>query len=123
MALALQFEVMPLVKQCQEMIGRFKSNKNLFHSGKNVELSYPSSRPHSTVFPFGLPVNIQKLKQLPITGEYSDVKIYIDCNGLAVQAHKVILSLWSIPFAKVRKTLMPFFLFNLFLLLSVLLKF
>ncbi|XP_056177373.1 BTB/POZ domain-containing protein At2g30600 isoform X2 [Syzygium oleosum] len=100
MALALQFEVMPLVKQCQEMIGRFKLNKNLFHSGKNVELSYPSSRPHSTVFPFGLPVNIQKLKQLPITGEHSDVKIYIDCNGLAAQAHKVILSLWSIPFAK-----------------------
>ncbi|KAK3425043.1 hypothetical protein EUGRSUZ_F01772 [Eucalyptus grandis] len=100
MALALQFEVLPLVKQCQEMMDRFKSNKKLFNSGKNVELSYPSSRPHSTVFPFGLPVNMQKLKRLPITGEHSDVKINIDGNDSAAQAHKIIFSLWSIPFAK-----------------------
>ncbi|XP_023923175.1 BTB/POZ domain-containing protein At2g30600 [Quercus suber] len=100
-ALGLHFEVMSLVKQCEQNIERFKLNKKLFDSGKSVELSYPSTRTHyCATFPLGLPVNIQKLRQLLITGKYSDVNIYIEGHGLVAQAHKVILSLWSVPFAK-----------------------
>ncbi|TXG51932.1 hypothetical protein EZV62_021101 [Acer yangbiense] len=100
-ALSSQFQVTPLMKQCVETMERFKLNKKLFDSGKNVELSYPSTQPHcGMVFPFGLPINVQKLKQLHSVGEYSDINICIDGHGLAVQSHKIILSLWSVPFAK-----------------------
>ncbi|KAF2310202.1 hypothetical protein GH714_007194 [Hevea brasiliensis] len=65
-ALSLQFEVMPLVKQCGEAVERSKLNKKLSGSA----------------------------------GEYSDVNMYIEGHGLVAQPHRVILSLWSIPFAK-----------------------
>ncbi|KAK3231983.1 hypothetical protein Dsin_003864 [Dipteronia sinensis] len=100
-ALSSQFQVTPLMKQCVETMERFKLNKKLFDSGKNVELSYPSTQPHcGMVFPFGLPINVQKLKQLHSVSEYSDINIYIDGHGLVVQSHKIILSLWSVPFTK-----------------------
>ncbi|KDP36794.1 hypothetical protein JCGZ_08085 [Jatropha curcas] len=100
-ALSLRFEVTSLAKQCEETVERFKLNKKLFDSGKNVELSHPNSRPHCcTTFPFGLPINVQKLKNLHSAGEYSDLNIYIEGHGLVAQPHKVILSLWSVPFSK-----------------------
>lgn len=100
-ALGLHFEVVPLVKQCEETMERFRLNKMLFESGKNVELSYPSTRPPCwATFPSGLPVNIPKLKQLHLTGKFSDLSIYIEGQGLVAQPHKIILSLWSVPFAK-----------------------
>ncbi|KAJ6680911.1 hypothetical protein OIU74_019402 [Salix koriyanagi] len=100
-ALSLQFEVMPLAKRCEETVERFKLNKKLFDSCKNVELSYPSSQPHCfTAFPSQLPINVQRLKQLRTTGDYSDINIYIEGHGLVAQTHKVILSLWSVPFSK-----------------------
>ncbi|KAF9683236.1 hypothetical protein SADUNF_Sadunf05G0191700 [Salix dunnii] len=100
-ALSLQFEVMPLVKRCEEAVERFKLNKKLFDSGKNVELSYPSSQPHCFMaFPSQLPINVQRLKKLQLTGDYSDINIYIEGHGLVAQTHKVILSLWSVPFSK-----------------------
>lgn len=82
---------------------RFKLNKKLFDSGKSVLLEYPTTPTHhSRAFPFGLPVDMQRLKHLHLTGDYSDVNIYIeDTNGLVFQSHKVVLSLWSVPFAKV----------------------
>ncbi|KAJ9186348.1 hypothetical protein P3X46_001928 [Hevea brasiliensis] len=100
-ALSRQFEVMPLAKQCEETVERFQLNKKLFDSGRNVELSYPNSWPHcSATFPFGLPINVLKLKKLHSAAQYSDVNIYIEGHGLVAQPHRVILSLWSIPFAK-----------------------
>ncbi|OWM70581.1 BTB/POZ domain-containing protein At2g30600 [Punica granatum] len=98
--LALQFEVMPLVKQCEDILERFKLNKKVFDSGKKVELSYPRCQPHGMAFPSGLPLHLQKLRDFRLSGEYSDVNIYIEGLGLAVRSHKVILSLWSVPFAK-----------------------
>lgn len=98
-ALSLRFEVMPLVKQCEETIERFKLNQK-FVSGKNVELSFPSTRPHCCSTLPSLPVSSQRLKQLQLTGQYSDVNVYIEGYGLVAQAHKIVLSLWSIPFAR-----------------------
>uniref|UniRef100_A0A6M2EQM1 BTB domain-containing protein n=1 Tax=Populus davidiana TaxID=266767 RepID=A0A6M2EQM1_9ROSI len=100
-ALSLQFEVMPLGKLCEEIVERFKLNKKLFDSGKNVELSCPSSQPHCCMaFHSQLLINVQRLKQLQSTGDYSDINIYIEGHGLVAQLHKVILSLWSVPFSK-----------------------
>ncbi|XP_050157203.1 BTB/POZ domain-containing protein At2g30600 isoform X2 [Malus sylvestris] len=100
-ALGLQFEVIPLVKQCEEAMERWKLNKKLFDFGKSVELSYPYTRPNCcTAFPFGVPVDIPRLKQLYLTSKYSDVNIYIEGHGLIARSHKIILSLWSLPFAK-----------------------
>jgi|UniRef100_A0A803NJV5 hypothetical protein len=101
MILSLEFEVMTLVKQCEEIIQQFKINDKLFDSGKRVELSYPNTSPHCyRAFPFGLAVDKKRLKQLYSSGEYSDVDIYIEGGGLVSQPHKIILSLWSVPFAK-----------------------
>lgn len=95
---------MPLVKQCEEITERFKLNKKLFDSGNNVEISYRSSKPQcGTAFPSGLPLSIQRLIQFHITGEYSDVDIYIGGHDLVAPSHKIILALWSIPFFKVSK--------------------
>ncbi|XP_027330039.1 BTB/POZ domain-containing protein At2g30600 [Abrus precatorius] len=93
-ALSLQFEVMPLVKQCEETMERFKLDK-----GKNVELTYPSIQAHCSTLP-SLPVSVQRLRQLKLTGQYSDVNIYIESYGFVTRAHKIVLSLWSIPFAR-----------------------
>ncbi|KAK7280797.1 hypothetical protein RJT34_25864 [Clitoria ternatea] len=98
-ALSLQFEVTPLVKQCEEVMERFKLDKKLLETSKNVELTYPSIRPHCSTLS-SLPVSIQRLKQLKLTGQYSDVNIYIESYGLIARAHKIVLSLWSIPFAR-----------------------
>jgi len=93
---------MPLVRQCEETAERFKLNKKLFDSGKSVELSYPSFQPHCCMaFPSQLPMNVKRLKQLQSTGDYSDINIYIEGHGLVAQLHKVILSLWSVPFSRV----------------------
>ncbi|KAL6011917.1 hypothetical protein ACLOJK_002383 [Asimina triloba] len=99
--LGLQFQVFPLVRQCDETIERFKMNKRLFDSGKKVELTYSSSRvQHCTIFPWEVPFDVQKLKQLLLTGEHGDLNIYIDGYGPVARAHKLILSLWSVPFMK-----------------------
>lgn len=42
--LSFQFKVMSLVKQCEDCIERFKTNKKLFDSGKNVEICYPDRK-------------------------------------------------------------------------------
>ncbi|XP_052202275.1 BTB/POZ domain-containing protein At2g30600 [Diospyros lotus] len=99
--LSLKYEVTSLVKQCEEISERFKLNKKLFDSGKNVEILYPSSKPHcGTAFPSGLPLNMQRLEQFYTTGKYSDVGIYIDGHGFLFRSHKIILALWSVPFFK-----------------------
>ncbi|BAT82897.1 BTB/POZ domain-containing protein [Vigna angularis] len=98
-ALSIQFEVMPLVKQCEETMERLKLDKKWLDTGKNVELTYPSIRPHCSTLP-SLPISIHQLKQLKLTGQFSDVSIYIESYGLIAQAHKIVLSLWSIPFAR-----------------------
>lgn len=100
-ALSLQFEVIPLAKQCDEIIEQSKLNKRLFSLDKSVEISYPQSRLRcGTSFPFCLPINLQRLKQFHLDGDYSDIDIYIEGHGFVARSHKIILGLWSIPFMK-----------------------
>ncbi|KAG8369275.1 hypothetical protein BUALT_Bualt15G0134500 [Buddleja alternifolia] len=100
-ALSLQFEVSTLTKQCDEMMERFKLNKKLFDSGKSVEISYPSSRMHCcTMFLNKLPIDVKRLNNFRLTGEYSDVDIYVEGQSQIAQSHKIILGLWSFPFTK-----------------------
>ncbi|KAL4557579.1 hypothetical protein LXL04_035762 [Taraxacum kok-saghyz] len=100
--LSVRFGATSLVRQCEEVIERFKLNKKLFDSGKNIEISYATSQPHCGVaaFPLGLPVNVQRLQQFYITGEFSDVDVNIEGHGLIARSHKVVLGLWSLPFMK-----------------------
>ncbi|KAF6175155.1 hypothetical protein GIB67_022836 [Kingdonia uniflora] len=72
--MGIQFEVVCLVKQCEEILEYFKGNKKLFESVYTQILS---------------------------TGGYCDLDIYIEGHGLVAQVHKLILSLWSIRFMKV----------------------
>ncbi|KAL4186491.1 hypothetical protein AMTRI_Chr09g34160 [Amborella trichopoda] len=99
--LSKEFEVAALVKRCEELVNRSKSRNILLEPDKKHEIVHTSFKAHRcTVFPCELPIDVLKLKQLLINGEHSDVDIYIDGKGLIARCHKLILSLWSIPFAK-----------------------
>ncbi|CAA7037892.1 unnamed protein product [Microthlaspi erraticum] len=99
--LSSDFEVMPLVRQCEENIDRLKLSSGASDTCKRVKLSCPVSHPLSGfMFPTAFPADVGKLKMLYSTGEYSDVKIYLSDHGLTFQSHRVILSLWSVAFAK-----------------------
>ncbi|CAL9106583.1 unnamed protein product [Musa textilis] len=99
--LSLQFKVIALVKRCEEIMDRFRKNKKLFDSGKKVEITNPNSQVRQFgIFPCEVPLDMGKLKHFLATGEHSDIKIHIEDHGLVVQSHKLILSLWSAPFAK-----------------------
>jgi hypothetical protein len=68
-------------------------------------LKLSSSRSHQDhkfgSFPLKDPVDAQKIGQFLANGKHSDVNIYVNGHGLVAKAHKLILSLWSVPFAKV----------------------
>lgn len=99
--LSSQFKVKPLVKRCEEIIDCLKMDNKLSESSKNVEVSSSGSQAHQfDYFPFKAPVSVQKIKQFLANGEHSDINIYVSGQGLVAQAHKLILSLWSMPFAK-----------------------
>ncbi|CAN8247514.1 unnamed protein product [Cochlearia groenlandica] len=97
--LSSNFEVMPLVRQCEENIDRLKLSNISLDPCKKVKLSSPMSL-FGFMFPNAFPADVGKLKTLYSTGEYSDIKIYLSDHGLTFQAHRVILSLWSVAFAK-----------------------
>ncbi|CAD5319962.1 unnamed protein product [Arabidopsis thaliana] len=99
--LSSKFEVMSLVRQCEESIDHFNLSKTAFDSCRKVKLLCPISHPLSGfMFPSAFPVDVGKLVKLYSTGEYSDIKIYLSDHSLTFQSHKVILSLWSVAFAK-----------------------
>ncbi|CAN7137310.1 unnamed protein product [Brassica rapa subsp. narinosa] len=99
--LSSKFEVMPLVRQCEEHINRLKLSDRVSDPCERVELSCPISQPLSGfMFPTAFPADVAKLKKFYSSGEYSDVKICLSDHGVTFQSHKVILSLWSVAFAK-----------------------
>lgn len=100
--LSLQFNVKPLVKRCEEMLDYLtKMDNNLSVPSRNLEVSSSGSQAHQVDhFPFKAPVSVQKIKQFLASGEHSDINIFVSGQGLVAQAHKLVLSLWSMPFAK-----------------------
>lgn len=99
--LSVQFQVLSLIKRCNEISDRFKTKRKLFDSGMKVEiLSSSCEVQQSGLFPLEEPAVVGKLKQFLANGEHSDVNIYVEGHGLLARSHKLILSMWSTPFAK-----------------------
>lgn len=98
----MQFQITALVKHCEETIDRLRTNKKLSDSGKEVELTNIGPRiQYYGSFPCEPPLDVQKLQGFFLNGDHSDVDIFIDGHGLVARGHKLILSIWSTPFAKV----------------------
>ncbi|KAI0514074.1 hypothetical protein KFK09_010108 [Dendrobium nobile] len=99
--LSVQFQVLSLIKRCNEISDRFKTERKLFDSGMKVEiLSSTCEVQQSGLFPLEEPAVVGKLKRFLANGEHSDVNIYVEGHGLVARSHKLILSMWSTPFAK-----------------------
>lgn len=104
---------MSLVKQCEEILERIMSNKQLVDSAQLVDIFYPSWLQCSKTFPFGLPIDRERLERFFSTGEYSDLDIYVGVHDTVLRSHKVILGSWSTPFTKVINIVNSFSLTNL----------
>lgn len=99
--LSEEFGVESLVVQCEQMKDALKDTS--LRKDHKLELLHSSPVTflrNCPAFSSDMPIDVQKLKKLLETGEYSDVDIYIEGHGLVVQTHKLVLSVWSAPFAK-----------------------
>ena len=100
--LSSHFKVEPLVKCCKEVIVSLEADKKFSASGKLLTLSSSGFQDRKIgSSPFKSPVNSQKIGQFLANGKYSDINIYVNGHGLVAKGHKLILSLWSMPLAKV----------------------
>ena len=100
--LSSHFEVKPLVKCCEEIIDCWEVDKKLSESGKILKLSSSGFQDHKfDSFPLKAPVDVQKIGQFLANGKHSDINIHVNGHGLVAKGHKLILSLWSVPLAKV----------------------
>ncbi|PKU59660.1 BTB/POZ domain-containing protein [Dendrobium catenatum] len=99
--LSVQFQVLSLIKRCNEISDCFKTARKLFDSGMKVEIfSSTCEVQQSGLFPLEEPAVVGNLKQFLANGEHSDVNIYVEGHGLVARSHKLILSMWSTPYAK-----------------------
>jgi hypothetical protein len=90
------------VKCCEEIIISLEVDKNFSASGKLLKLSSSGFQDHKFgSSPLKGPINSQKIGQFLANGKYSDINIYVNGHGLVAKGHKLILSLWSMPLAKV----------------------
>ncbi|TVT99322.1 hypothetical protein EJB05_55322, partial [Eragrostis curvula] len=99
--LSVQFKVEPLVKCCEEIINSLKMDSKLYDPSKHLTLSSSGFQAHQLdSFPLKALVNLQKIRQFFESGEHSDINIFVTGHGLVARGHKLILSLWSVPLAK-----------------------
>ncbi|XP_057833935.2 BTB/POZ domain-containing protein At2g30600 isoform X2 [Cryptomeria japonica] len=99
--LSEEFGVESLVVQCQQMKDAFKNTS--FREDHKLEIlnsNVVNFLRNHLAFSADIPIDVQKLKHFFQTGDYSDVDIYIEGHGLVTRAHKLVLSVWSAPFAK-----------------------
>eukprot|EP01018_Ginkgo_biloba_P004223 Gb_09011 [translate_table: standard] len=99
--LSEEFGVESLVVQCEQMKDAFKDTS--FDGDHKLELMHTNPvhfLRHRPAFSSDIPIDVQKLEHLLQTGEYSDVDVYIEDYGLVARVHKLVLSVWSAPFAK-----------------------
>jgi len=99
--LSSHFKVKSLVKCCEEVIVSLEADQKFSAPGKLLKLSSSGFQDHKFgSSPLKGPVNSQKIGQFLAHGKYSDINIYVNGHGLVAKGHKLILSLWSMPLAK-----------------------
>uniref|UniRef100_A0A804R245 BTB domain-containing protein n=1 Tax=Zea mays TaxID=4577 RepID=A0A804R245_MAIZE len=99
--LSSQFKVEPLMKCCKEIIDCLEVDKKPSDSGKILIVSKGRLQDHRfDSCPLKAPLNVQKVAEFLANGEHSDINIYVNGHGLVAKGHKLILSLWSVPLAK-----------------------
>ncbi|XP_078430629.1 BTB/POZ domain-containing protein isoform X2 [Wolffia australiana] len=100
--LCVKFQVMALMKRCEEAIDRLNSRKDFSEPGKTVELTNFSERVQYGVFSYEPSLDFQKLRHFFLTGYLSDVEIFVNIHNHepVARGNKIILSMWSIPFFK-----------------------
>ena len=96
-----EFGLNVLTRQCQEIL---KEANDGYISEGTVRLVCNSGVESNNTrlgFAANSPVDPLELKNIFNNGEFSDVDVFIDGINFVAQGHKLVLSAWSIPFAKV----------------------
>lgn len=105
---AEKFGLKCLASRCEQLnlasMTREDNKLKMSEEDLKVEIMYQSSvfREEQATYPLSVPLNTAKLLQLLESGEFSDVEVTIADHGKVAMAHRLILSTWSEPFAKVR---------------------
>lgn len=97
--LAEEFGLHSLVQQCEQ----HRSALNVPDQSRIVEFPFLSGTvgKYALASPLMIPVVVEKLKKLWENEEFCDVELLLDGFGRVTSAHKLVLSAWSTPFAKV----------------------
>lgn len=86
---------------CKEIIDCLEEEKPS-DSGKILKLSKSGFQDRKfDSSPLKPLLNVQKVGEFLANGEHSDINIYVSGHGLVTKGHRLILSLWSAPLAKV----------------------
>lgn len=97
------------MKSCKEIIDCLEVDRKPSQSGKILKVLSSGLQDHKfDSSPLKAPLNVQKVGEFLSNGEHSDINIYVNGHGLVAKGHKLILSLWSAPLAKVH----TFFLYE-----------
>jgi len=109
--LSEKFGLNCLVLQCRQLKAAVAEEAEfggtISQEDSKLELKYQSP---VTVFQdqstcaLNIPVNAAVLVQHLDSGEFSDVNLLVEDYGTVARAHRLILSAWSEPFAKVSNT-------------------
>ena len=106
--LAEEFGLQSLALQCEQLKVAFAAEADYglktLEEDPKVEIIY--QRPvafleNRPAFPFNIPIEASKLLQHLESGKFSEVEVTIENHGKVAQAHRLVLSAWSAPFAKV----------------------
>eukprot|EP00249_Psilotum_nudum_P017129 c26176_g2_i2 orf=223-2589(-) len=105
--LSEEFGLDNLTTQCEQLLSAFCEGMtgDCFDeiNEHNVEVVYRTPVEfceHRPALSVDIPVNASKLRAFLDSGEYTDVEIFLDNHGFVTRAHKLVLSAWSAPFAK-----------------------
>lgn len=107
LGLASDFGIEELVSQCEKL--QKKSDSDVGQGSKskggaiedNLTIRFAEKLETTGAFLSQLPIDRQKLIDLYKNGTYSDVELSVDGIDELIRAHRLILSAWSHPFAKV----------------------
>lgn len=103
--LAAKFGLQCLASQCEELKLPLATGVDYdLRMSEQEELMYQcplASQEEQGTCPLNVPVNTAKLLHLLESGAFSDVQVMIEDYGKVAESHRLVLSAWSEPFAKV----------------------